>query len=278
MPTARINPTTGRVEDINIIEILPPNEGEINQYYGRIGTGKTYAGTRRILRELRQGKVVYANWKIKWNGYDETTDKLKLFLGVLGLKRKFFKYPKSNLRFFEVKETFVDDLASKTDCIIHLDEGHIAFDSYKLTKMTIEERVNVLHTRHFDRTLVIYSQRPTAIHATLRGNVNRFYKCEKLFDLKLFGKRFIRFQVTEFQDLKQGETPDEERIRDPKTLEETSEYKHAIKQDKFWASSHVFNSYDSKYMRGNVPLDQSNKSELYIPKWSLIVKKLFTKF
>jgi len=128
----------------------------------------------------------YSNWKIDWQGYDERSNKWLLLLGIIGLKKTFFNFPKENWHFMEIKDTFTDDISKLTDCKIGLDEGHIAFDSYEMARMKIEKRNAVLWTRHFDRTYLIISQRPSAIHVTLRANVNRFFKCEKTLDIKLF--------------------------------------------------------------------------------------------
>jgi len=67
------------IKEIDIFDLLPPDEGEINIYYGRIGNGKTFAGARNIYAELRRGLVVYANWKMDWQGLDETESSLDYF-------------------------------------------------------------------------------------------------------------------------------------------------------------------------------------------------------
>lgn len=253
-----------RIRGIDILEILPPDEGEINQYYGRIGTGKTSAGTRRILSELRRGVIVYANWQVKWDGYDERQDIWKLFLGSIGLKKIFYNYPKENFHFWRIDDTFIDKLASLTSCSIHLDEGHIPFDSYEATRMSIAKRTAVLSTRHYDRSINIYSQRPTAIHVTVRANVNRFYKCEKPVDFSLFGTRFIKFKITEFQDLIHGDTVDETRVKSTEPpFEDTEEYEKMVSEEQYWGRKKIFESYNTKYLRGDMKESQTNLAELY---------------
>lgn len=240
------------VKDIDMLELLPADEGEINQIYGRIGAGKTYCAVREIVADLKRGQVWYVNWKIDWNGYSQYDNKWYLLLGLLGLKRYFYVFPKENLHFFEVKDTFVDDIARLTDCKIALDEGHILFDSYEMAKMKLEKRNAVLWTRHFDRTYLIISQRPSAVHVTMRANVNRFYKCEKLLDWKIFKWRFIKFLKTEFQDTKDNDTPDETRVKDEEG-KDTDEYAYAVSSVSYWGRKKFFKVFDTKYRREGMP-------------------------
>lgn len=259
------------IKFVDIFEILPPQEGEINIYYGRIGTGKTYAGTKNILEELKQGNVVYANWKIKFEGYDERKSKWKLFLGLIGLKRKFLYVPPENFHFWDfTRQTidgiqcfpFIDQLALLNDCSIHLDEGHIPFDSYEATRMSEQKRSTIFATRHYDRKLTIYTQRANSVHVNLRGNANRFYKCEKLTDWEIFKKRWIQFQVTEFQDLTSTGSVDESEILDKDGMP-SGEYKYAIDQKTFWGKKEIYQSYETKYLRGNTKHYQPNNSKIY---------------
>lgn len=269
------------MKKVDVLDLIPPDEGEINQYYGRIGCGKTYAATVDILRELTRGQVVYANWIIDWSGYDQRQILFYRLLGILGLKRHFLYFPKENLRYFEVKNTFTDDISQLTDCKIYLDEGHIAFDSYEMARMKMEKREAVLHTRHFNRTIVIISQRPSAIHVTLRANVNRFFKCEKVLDWKFFGIHLIRFKKTEFQDTDDNDKPKEDKIKefikDEKTgmmmAKDTSEYEYAISTQYYWGRSKIFKAYDTKYMRKGMKSSQTNLAEL----WRLWFKDHFKK-
>lgn len=261
-----------KLQIVDIFDILPPQEGEINIYYGRIGTGKTYAGTRNILKELKEGHVVYANWNIKFEGYDQRKNKFYLFLAMLGLKRTFLVVPKENFHFWDFTGQkidgincfpFIDQLSLLNDCSIHLDEGHIPFDSYEATRMSEQKRSTIFATRHYDRKLTIYTQRANSVHINLRGNSNRFYKCEKLNDFTIFKRRFIRFQVTEFQDLTSASAVNEDQIIDPATGLETGIYKHAVSTEIFWASKKIFNSYETKYLRGDLKHYQPNNSEIY---------------
>jgi len=99
-----------------IFEYIPIEEADIAQYFGKIRNGKTYIATRDAVELLNAGLVVYANWKIKFNGYDERDSKWNLFLGLLGLKKTFIKYPKENFHFLPINEEFFDKFARLTDC------------------------------------------------------------------------------------------------------------------------------------------------------------------
>lgn len=255
-------------------ELIIPDEGTIDLVYGRIGNGKTSLGTRNIIQDLKAGQIVYANWNVKWDGYDQRTMIGYRILGWLGLKRHFYVFPKENFHFWNFIEgtidgkrcfPFVEQLGQLTDCKIHLDEGHIPFDSYEATKMDERKRSAVFGMRHFDRSLVIYTQRAMSVHTNLRGNTNRFFKCEKSLDFTILGKRFIRFIVTEFQDVTSSGVPDEKRLRD-KDGNETGPYALAVRSWAYWGTKKHFKLFDSKYLRNNLKASQEQHAQLiYIP-------------
>lgn len=264
------------IKEIDVLDMLPPDEGEINITYGRIGTGKTTIGTKRIIEQLNRGVVVYANWKIKWDGYDERKNKGLLFLGLIGMKKFYFNFPKENFHYFPIKTDFIEKLAVLTSCSVHLDEGHIPFDSYEATRMDVEKRSAVFSTRHYDRSMYIYTQRANSVHVNLRGNSNRFYKCEKIIDWKIFGHRFIRFLVTEFQDLTVNGGIDETKITDEEG-KETNEYKFAVSEQTYWGRKKIFEKFDSKYLRGDTPESQKNNAQIYKLKINEKIKNIFKK-
>lgn len=275
-------------EIVNIWELLPPEEGSIDIYYGRIGGGKTSAGTRNIIAALNSGQIVYSNWKIKWDGYDERQNWWCLVLGILGLKKHFYYFPKENFHFWNfIKQEldgkpcpeFIDVLSRLTDCQVHLDEGHIPFDSYEAAKMSERKRSAVFGTRHFDRQLIIYTQRANSIHINLRQNANRFYKCEVNFDwtLPFFKKRFIHFLITEFQDTDSSGSVKEDHVFNLKTGEETEEYKFAVNQMSYWGSKKHFALFDSKYLRAGAPHSQPNYAKIYWLTWKEKYANLFSR-
>lgn len=244
-----------REKNIDLIALLPNVEGEITQRFGRIGQGKTYGATVDVLDELKTGHIVYTNWHIDFNGFDQRNSFIHLFGSILfPWKNKFKVISKDNLRYIAVDEHFTENLSKLTNCSIYLDEGHVAFDSYEMAKMSMSKRVAILHTRHFDRAIHIISQRPTAIHRVLRANVNRFYKYEK------FGSKwpFIIFRRTEYQDMV-DENVDEEKPLSVKL---------------YFLNRKIAKSYNSKYLRGDTLLDRPNlklvKLNIFQRLWRLI--------
>lgn len=235
-----------QVREVELLDIFQPAEGEITQYYGRIGQGKTYSATADILDLLRRGHVVYCNWRIKWDGFDERRSLPHIIVGILfPWRRRFFRFKKENLRYLPVDEHFHENFEKLTDCYVFLDEGHVVFDSYEMAKLSLAKRASILHTRHFNRSIAIISQRPTAIHVAMRANVNRFYKCEKYFE---WGP-LIRFKRTEFQDML-NETVDD----DPEK---------AVSIKRYWGRGRVWNAYPSKYLRGDTPDSQKVEFEAF---------------
>src|SRR3990170_527915 len=227
------------MKEIELLDLFPATEGMISQYYGRIGSGKTYTATSDVLELLRRGKVVYTNWHINYEGMNEDDSILYILVSlILPWRRRFYRFPKENLKYLPVDKDFHDKLSKITDAHIFLDEGHTAFDSYEMAKMSLDRRMSILHTRHFDRSIHIISQRPTAIHVVMRANVNVFYKCECLFG---FGS-IVRFKRTEYQDL----------INE--SVDEQPEKEVGVKY--YWGKQKVFEAYDTKYLRGDTPPSQ----------------------
>lgn len=242
--------------ETDIFEFIPIEEADIAQYFGKIRNGKTYIATRDAVELLNQGVVVYANWKINWNGYDERESKWKLFWGIVGLKKIFYKFPKENFHYLPLTDEeewakiygtkkFHEIFSKLTDCVVFLDEGHIVFDSYQMTRMPIEQRASILHTGHFNRAIRIISQRPTAIHVTLRANVNYFFKCEKVLDF-LGITKFLR---SRYEEMTNDESVD--------LNQEPTEEKN------YWGRKKYFEMYDTKYLRGNTPPSQPSYTEVW---------------
>ena len=244
-----------RVKEVELLDLFPASEGMITQYYGRIGAGKTYAATSDILEYLRRGKVVYANWKINYQGYDERKSIFRLVVSmVFPWIKRFYFFPQENLRYFEVSDVWAQKqgyedfdawVASRTDCFIFADEGHVWVDSYASTRISMEKRKTILHTRHFNRSINIISQRPTAIHVAMRANVNVFYKCEKIWQ---WGG-IVRFKRTEYQDMT-DENVDENEEKE-------------IGRKYYWGTKRIFESYNTKYLRGDTPQSQKVNFEAY---------------
>jgi len=129
--------------------------------------------------------------------------------------------------------------------------------------------------RHYDRKLTVYTQRANSVHVNLRGNTNRFYKCEKTLDITLFKKRFIHFLVTEFQDLSSAGAVDESLEIDPKTGKEIPyKYTKLIKQETYWGTKKYFKLFDTKYLRAGAPHSQPNYAQVIPMTYEKIWRKL----
>jgi len=249
-----------------LLDLFEPDEGSVNFYYGRIGNGKTYSATADILHFLSQGRVVYANWHIDFSGFDERKSLIHVFWKVLFFRKRFFRFPKENFHYFSPDDVDVKFLGKLTDCEVFIDEGQWIFDSYKGTDFSVEKRKLILHTRHFNRSIVVVSQRPTAIHVSARANVNRFFRCERPFvGLQRFF-HLLFFVRTEFQDMV-NETVDEE--SDPVSTE--------------WSMPRraLLNAYDTKYLRGGLDPSQQSNIEVFRPNYKeklwMLREKIFSK-
>jgi len=249
MPTSVL--VGDKVKEIDLVGLFESSEGVISQYYGRIGQGKTYNATADVLDDLARGEVVYTNWRINYDGFDQRQSFFYLIRGILlPFVRRFYSFRKENLHFIDIDNDFLDKFEKLTDCKVYLDEGHVIFDSYEMTRMSMQKRKAVLHTRHFNRSINIISQRPTAVHVSMRANVNVFYKCEKLLSWP-----FLVFRRTEFQDLT-GETVDETK---------------PLSRKHYLADKRVLASYNTKYLRGGVPRSQ----EVYFDAYNLTYRDKF---
>lgn len=232
-----------------LIDVFSASEGSINMYYGLIGNGKTYAATSDILDLLKEGKVVYCNWRIVVPDFDDRHDLWMVLWNLLLFRKRFYRIPcAQNLHFFDPENfnstaELVEWLSGLNDCHIFFDEGQDMFDSYEGTKFAKSKRRLILHTRHYHRTLNIISQRPTAIQVSARGNVNRFYKC-----VKMFSWPWIRFMRIEFQQMS-GETVDEE--------------SEPVSKKTYWGNSRVFGAYNTDYLAQGIPKSQAVFFEAY---------------
>lgn len=226
----------------DLVNIFEASEGSINMYYGKIGNGKTYAATSDILDLLNQGKVIYANWHMIVQDFDDRESLLMIAKNLLLWRKRFYRIPcAQNLHFFDPEQfsstgELVEWLSGLNDCHIFFDEGQDMFDSYEGTRFSKSKRRLILHTRHYHRTLNIISQRPTAIQVSARGNVNRFFKC-----VKIASWPWIRFARYEFQDMS-GETVDE-----------TAE---PVSTKTYWGNSRVFSAYNTDYLAEGIEKSQ----------------------
>lgn len=251
-------------EEIKIKDYWPPDEGSMNFYYGKIRNGKSYAATVDLLDDLNHGQVIYADWIVKWDGVDERHRFWPRFNYWIKRYRRLWVIPKENFNFihilrkddngichndfcadkkknhFQTKAEFLNFLSGLTDCKIYLDEAYKYISSYTGTRIDEQLQSDILATGHMDRTLNVIAQRPTSVHVTLRGNVNRFYKCTKLFGM--FGiNLFLR---EEYQDMA------EETVKDDVPSDSWKIY---------FGSKRIYRAYNTKWMRQGIPDSQENK-------------------
>jgi len=226
-------------------DYFPADEGSANLYYGLIRSGKTYGATADIHEELRQGHTVYATWPIATKDFDDRQSVLFILRGLfLPWKKRYFYIPTSkNFHYINAEtgevdgiktfdptspQAYINFLNTLNHCSLYIDEAWRVIDSYKGVNFSVESRNLILVTGHKFRTVNLIAQRPTSIHVTARGNMNRFYRFEKLGSI--FG--FVRFLRTEFQVMT-GENVDEE--------------SEPISVKTYWGKRWIFESYNSYY-------------------------------
>jgi len=233
------------VQQEELQDYFPAEEGSANLYYGLIRSGKTYGATADIHEELSQGHTVYATWPIQTVSTDDRESLLFLLRGLfLPWRNRYFLIPASKnfhyinaetgevdgVQTFDVTDpkAYIEYLNTLNHCSLYIDEAWRVIDSYKGVNFTVESRNLILVTGHKFRTVNLIAQRPTSIHVTARGNMNRFYRFEKLGSI--FG--FVRFLRSEFQVMA-GENVDE--TQEP------------ISVKTYWGKGWIFASYNSWY-------------------------------
>jgi len=225
------------------------SDGEISLIYGRIGQGKTTHAVRLMLQALENGRAVYSNIKLDLSTieFDDRKSLWRSFVYFVTFQKRYFVFPKENFHYFNPDnfepEEMVEYLANLTDCDIFYDEGHWLLDSYQGTKISKSRRKLVLEGRHFGRCLYLITQRPTAIAVSARGNVNRFYKCQKLVS-----SPFLVLMVQEFQDMEN------------ETVKETE----PVSVQRYIAHSGLHKVFNTFYLRGGVQRSQSVLFDVYL--------------
>lgn len=227
-------------------------EGTIDLVYGRIRNGKSTHAVRIMLDALQNGVPVYSNMNLDLSAFsfDDRDSFQHTFWNLLLFRRRYYSFDKSNFHYvdeknFSSKEALIDYLLTLTDCVVVWDEGQWLLDSYTGTKFALPLRLWLLHTGHFNRRIVIVTQRPTAVHVTARGNVNRFFKCKKLLAWPV-----VILRVEEFQDMVS------------ETVDETQK---PVSRSVYIANRRVFRAFNTHYLRGGVPKSQ----EVYLQAFDL---------
>jgi len=237
-------------------------EGELNFIYGHVGSGKTYLATSMIHEDLARGDLVYCTWPIKVQDFDDRESFVIGLMNLLLFREEYYKINCSkNLHYINAetgevdgvkqfeptKDGYVSYLNKLNHCKLYIDEAWRVIDSYeKTTSMGIEVRNLILVTRHKYRVVNLIAQRPTSVQATARGNMSRFYRCEKLVNFPKLG--WVVFKRSEFQDMV-GDNVDE--TVDPVSVK------------RYLGSKRIFNSYNSYYYGDLNPLHKKY-FEVYI--------------
>jgi len=249
--------------DIDSEDIYPAQEGECNLFYGQIGSGKTYGATADILEGLRQGRLIYGTWPINLESFDDRLSFWHCLKNLLFGRNLFYKVncprnyhfinaetgevdgiPTFNPNKTAYRDEFIEYLNKLNHCDVYIDEAWRVIDSYAKTNFTMESRNLILVTRHKYRTINLIAQRPTSIHVTARGNMNRFYKFKKIATWP-----WVRFRRYEFQEMV-GETVNEEA--------------EPISTKTYWGSKKIFNSYNSYYYGELNPLHKKDFQVYYL--------------
>jgi len=250
---------------------IPEVRAAIDLIYGPFGGGKNTLAAILAKDALLDGIPVFSSFPVKFEGQDDVDSKWKVFLGLIGWKKIFKVVPKENFYRLTMKEiseeSFVQKLFHMQKCVVIIDEGYAArlLDSYRKTNVSVDARIAVYTTRHFDRRFIIVAQRPNAIHVSSRAMVNRFFRASQpLGDNTIFSNFLWRitahrwFIFTEYQEMK-DDTVDEDKPR---------------RQHWVWASKQILNFFDSKYMSEGISNDYPSKA--YGVKYKY--KELFKKF
>lgn len=145
-------------------------------YTGRPGSGKTYSLVIESIKLLNKGNIVYSNFKINWNGYEEKKTWWKKILIALRLKKKWHSYPKTNLRSWD---NFKDILEIKNGWIV-MDEAHFYFNSRKWKEMPFEFMRKLAQHRKDGIHIIGTVQNIKRVDVLVRELIDFWYDCRKL--------------------------------------------------------------------------------------------------
>jgi len=260
--------------DYQPVPLVPNVRGVIDLIYGEFGGGKNTLAAKIVREALEEGTPVFSSFPVHFNGYDETQSRWALLLRSVGLKTQFLVVPKENFHRLTMQEISEESFARKLfhmqKCVVVIDEGYAArlLDSYRKTNVSVDARIAVYTTRHFDRRFIIVAQRPNAIHVSSRAMVNRFYRCSQPlgdntvlsnFFWRITGKRWFIF--TEYQDMIDDSVDEEKPYRSRWIL----------------AGKKLLNYFDSKYMAEGYSNDYPTKATLQQLPYFTAIKRIFTR-
>lgn len=233
-----------------IYEVFQPSEGLNTVYYGKVRNGKTYAATKDIIDLIERGEIVYANWIIDFDDFDERKSfKIVLAKTLVG-KKNFYVFKKENFHYINVTDPehpafkSIAELHKLVGVHVFIDEGQWIFNSHS-RKDDVDARHLILEGGHYCRTLNVITQRPNNIYVDVRSQIQIWYKCEKVFQLG----GLIRFDRTEIQEMKE-DLP----WQDP-------DARPLIKG--YWASKRVYTRYETHGMRAQDAIIEPPKFDVY---------------
>lgn len=220
-----------KVDQQEALKFFTPDEGELLLIYGAIGNGKTTLATSMVLEDLERGQVVYTTWRIDWSGFDERESFFHRLMKMVFFRKRFYRFDASNWHYLDVTgDDIWDKLSELNNCKIYFDDVIVQlFDSYEGTKFAKKKRQWAFTTRHYDRTIVLVTQRPSQVQVALRSQVNRFYKC-----VKKMSWPFLILARYEYQDMVDENVNDNAKPISSKT---------------YFPSNRVLNAFRSKSLR-----------------------------
>jgi len=241
--------------------LFKAEEGMVQLIYGRIRQGKSTEAVRRMYESLTNGRVVYSNIRLDLSSveFDDRLDISVATSNFLRSDRRFYRFRKENFHWFDpsagicdgkrvfdpqIKGAEIAWLNTLTDCEIYYDEGQWLLDSYESTFASVEKRKFITETGHMNRLIVIIAQRTQSVHVNARGNVNQFFRCQKITKWLFF--RALR--VEEFQDMK-GNDVDED--AEPVSVHE------------FMANKKYWRLFNTHYLRAGRPASQQVAFDAY---------------
>jgi len=242
-------------------DLFQAHEGFIQLIYGRVRQGKSTEAVRRMVEALSNGISVYSNIALDLSDLvlDDRVNAGIVLINSFLFKRRFYSFSVNNYHYFdpvtgncdgkrvfnpETKGDEIRWLNTLTDCEVYYDEGQWLLDSYESTFASVAKRKLITESGHVNRLIVIIAQRTQSVHVNARGNVNQFFKCQKLSFFGLFNV----FTISEFQDMK-GQDVDE--------LSEPVSVKRYITNRAYWR---LFNTH---YLRRGRPRSQVVRYEAY---------------
>lgn len=252
-----------------IYSLFEPVEGFNHVYFGKIRNGKTYAATADILELLKRGEIVYANWHIKFDGYDEREHFWLVLLKFLAGKKYFYNYKAENFHYIDTNSpTFIQEANKFVNVHLFIDEGQWIFNSHSKVD-DVDKRRLILEGGHYCRSLNVITQRPSNIYKDVRSQVNVWYKCEKVFQ---WGSliRFLRWEIEDMVD---------DMPIDPNDL--IPEEKKKIPRKGYWGKKAIYEAYNTHGRRSEDAIEHFPEFDVYhftplsrfFLLWSLLFKR-----